>query len=145
MKKTVITFTAIVMMGTIFTSCSSPSEKVETAEKNALEANQNLINEKQDFMKEMETYKKNTAEKIAENEKSIAEFKARIAKQKGATKAAYQKEMEALNNKNSDMKKKLADFKTDTKSNWEFFKTEFGHDMEELGTALKGFGVKSEK
>ena len=55
------------------------------------------------------------------------------------------KKIAELNLKNSDMKKKLSDFKTDSKSQWEAFKTEFNSDMEQLGKSLKNLTVDNEK
>jgi len=42
-----------------------------------------------------------------------------------------------LENKNNDLKIKLANFKEDSQDNWESFKTEFSKDMNELGQAFK--------
>ena len=50
-----------------------------------------------------------------------------------------------LDKKNSDMKKKMADYKASNKENWENFKTEFNHDMNELGQAFKDLTVKNTK
>ena len=84
-------------------------------------------------------------EKIDANEKSIAEFKARIAKEKRENRAKYEKKLAGLEQKNSDMKKKLDEYKEDGKEKWTSFKNEFSHDMDELGKALKGFTVKHNK
>jgi DNA anti-recombination protein RmuC len=143
MKISVITTTAaFLMMGVLFSNCSGPTEKVKKAEEKAAKANEELIQENEAYVKEMEEYRKTTAEQIAANEKSLEEFNTRIAKEKGEAKAEYQKEIEELNKKNSDMKRKMAEFKTDNKTNWETFKIEFSRDMDELGTAFKNFTVK---
>lgn len=143
MKISVITTTtAFLMVGMFLSNCSGPTEKVKNAEEKAAKANEELVRENAAYHMEMEEYKKTTAEQIAANEKSLEEFNTRIAKQKGEAKAEYIKEIEELNRKNSDMKKKIAEFKTDNKTNWETFKIEFSRDMDELGTAFKNFTVK---
>ncbi|MFN0047523.1 MAG: hypothetical protein ACKVOU_00200 [Cytophagales bacterium] len=43
------------------------------------------------------------------------------------------------------MKKKMDDYKEDGKENWEKFKTEFNHDMDEIGNAFKDLTVKNVK
>ena len=43
------------------------------------------------------------------------------------------------------MKKRLEDYKADSKDKWESFKTEFNHDMDELGSAFKDLTVKNTK
>ncbi len=51
--------------------------------------------------------------------------------------------MAELENKNSDLKKKLSDFKDDDKDKWISFKEEFNHDMDELGLAFKNLTVEN--
>ena len=41
------------------------------------------------------------------------------------------------------MKKKMDDYKAEGKEQWEAFKTEFSHDMDELGQAFKDLTVKN--
>lgn len=43
------------------------------------------------------------------------------------------------------MKKKMDDYNMDGKENWEKFKTEFNHDMDELGQAFKDLTVNNVK
>ena len=43
------------------------------------------------------------------------------------------------------MKRKMDDYKEEGKEKWETFKTEFTHDMDELGTAFKNLTVKNVK
>ena len=85
----------------------------------------------------MDNYKKETAEKIAANEKSIDDFNARIANEKADARANYKKKIVALQQKNTDMKKKLDDYKAEGKDQWEKFKTEFNHDMDKLNDDFK--------
>jgi hypothetical protein len=131
-------------------SCQTSAEKVGTAETKVNEANENLadarmeLNKAQsDSVSEYYTFKKESELKIAAHEKSIAEFKARIASEKKENRAKYEKKLAELEQKNTDMKKKLEDYKEDGKDKWMAFKTEFTHDMDNLGTALKGFTAKN--
>ncbi len=75
----------------------------------------------------------------------IAEFKERVKTQKADAKADYEKKVEELNRKNSDLKMRLDNFKFDSKTKWEAFKFELNQDMEELGTAINDFMGKDEK
>tara|TARA_R110000737_G_scaffold348572_1_gene382736 strand:- start:16707 stop:17147 length:441 start_codon:yes stop_codon:yes gene_type:complete len=146
MKKSIgIITSSFFLIGFLFTSCSSPSEKVESAEDNLTEAQQELNESKEDYKKEIEEYKMRSADQIAANEKSIQEFNARIADQKSEARADYKKEIAELESKNSDMKKKMEDFKADSQSSWESFKTEFGRDMTELGDAFRDFSNDNKK
>jgi len=71
--------------------------------------------------------------KISKNAQSIKEFKARVANSKKETKADYDKTISDLEKKNTDMKRKLDEYNLEGKDQWNSFKTEFSHDMDELG------------
>ena len=55
-------------------SCNSPSQKVEKAQEEVKEANQNLEKANEEFLNDIETYRLQTATRIADNEKNIVEF-----------------------------------------------------------------------
>lgn len=146
MKKTILSITASVFItGAILTSCNTPSEKVENAQDNVTEANEDLDKANQEYLADIENYKSETAVKIATNDKAIADFNARIEKEKKEARGDYKKRIEKLEQKNSDLKKKLADYKEEGKEKWQIFKTEFSHDMDELGDAFRDFTVKNVK
>lgn len=146
MKKSIGLITvSVFVLGMFFTSCSSPSERVENAKEKVADAEENLQETKEDYKKEMEEFKIFIAADIASNEKSIKELNARIAKQKSTVKAEYRKKVEELDRKNSALKMRIEGYQADNKTNWEKFKTEYSRDMEELGKAIKGFTVKGEE
>jgi F0F1-type ATP synthase membrane subunit b/b' len=130
------------MTGAIMTSCNTPAQKVENAQDKVTEANQDLDKANQEYLVDIENYRKETADKIAANNQSIAEFKARIENEKMEAKADYNNKITELEQKNSDMKMKLDDYKTEGKEKWEIFKTEFSHDMDELGKAFNDLTAK---
>lgn len=139
-----IAITAIVA-GTIFTSCTSSEQKVEDAQEDVAKANENLVDANAEYLADVELYKKETANRIAANNKSIAEFNVRIEKEKKEVKADYKKRVAELEQKNSDMQKKMDEYKADGKDNWEKFKSEFNHDMEELGKAFNDLTTNNVK
>ena len=93
----------------------------------------------------MKDYKATVAAQISANEKSIKDFNARIETQKSEAKAEYKQKIADLEAKNSDMKKRMEDFKADGQSSWDIFKLEFSREMEALGTAFKNFTITGEK
>ena len=97
------------------------------------------------YLVEVESYRKEAAVTINANNKSIAEFNQRIANEKSAAKADYQKKIADLESKNSDLEKKLTDYKDEGKENWEKFKTEFNQQMTDLGESIKGLTIKDKK
>ncbi|MCM2301458.1 MAG: peptidase M23 [Flavobacteriaceae bacterium] len=140
MRKSILRLTAcIFVIGATLISCNTSSEKVDNAEKNVLKAHENLNKANQEYLADVENYRKETADKIAANDKSIAEFKARIADEKIDAQIAYQKKIIALEQKNSDLKKRIDGYKAESKEQWELFKAEFSKDMDELGTAFVNF------
>lgn len=138
MKNTILAFAAsLLITGAMLTGCYSSSEKVENAEENVAEANKALDDANQEYLADIESYKKATAEKIAANNKSIAEFNQRIAKEKKEAKADYTKKIAELEQKNTDMQLRMDGYKANGKDNWEIFKAEFSREMDAIGDALK--------
>lgn len=122
---------------TIVTSCDTPLEKVEKAEKNAIAANQDLTNADKEYLVDIENCKKETAEKISDNNKRLLDFQKRIENKKNEAKADYKDKIADLNKKNSNMEKKMEDYQAEGKEKWKTFKSEFNHDMNELGKTFK--------
>ena len=144
MKKLIIV-TTLLISTFIVGACSSPTKKVEDAKTEVVEANTELDNAQAEYMADMAKYKTETAEKIAANDLIIKDFNDRIASQKKDAKVEYKQKVASLEQKNTDMKKKMDDYKLEGKENWEKFKTEFNHDMDELGKAFKDLTVKNVK
>ena len=143
MKKIIFTISASAfIISGILTSCTSSSEKLAEAKNEVREANVNLDKANEENTKDMENYKRETSERIEANERSIAEFKARIAHEKKEAKAEYEAKINALEERNNDMKKRMDDYKADGQEKWETFKTEFSHGMDELGKSFKDLTIK---
>lgn len=137
MKNTILAFAAsLLITGAMITGCYSSGEKVENAENNVIEANKELDEANQEYLADVESYKNETAAKIAANNKSIAEFNQRIAKEKKEVKADYQKKIAELEQKNTDMQLRIDGYKAEGKDKWEIFKAEFSRDMDAIGQAL---------
>ncbi|MBK7957910.1 MAG: peptidase M23 [Bacteroidetes bacterium] len=129
----------------LMTSCTSAEQKVETAEEKVEEAHDELVSANEDYLAEVSGYKTETAKEIAANDLSIVEFNARISKEKKETLEEYKKKIAELNKNNTDMKLRMENYKAEGKDQWETFKTEYNHDMEELGKAFKDLSVKNVK
>jgi hypothetical protein len=147
MKKSIVLFvaTALLSAATI-TGCestSSKAEKVENAKDEVAESKKDLDRATTEYLADVDRYRAETAAKVTANNKSIAEFKTRIASQKKEARVEYENKINALEQKNSDMKKEMDDYKLDGKEKWESFKAEFNHDMNELGKAFKDLTVNN--
>ena len=135
--KKVITISFMVI-GVMLIGCFENSEK----SKQDIKEN---IKENEDYKLEMDEYRFRITEQITTNENSIIAFRSRIANQKKEARADYEKKINDLNNKNTDLKMRLDAFNADNKESWELFKVEFGRDMDELGNALHDFTINSQK
>lgn len=139
MKKIGVIVTIVLLVAVLSNiSCQDSSrEKLEKAKTDVAKADKNLDMAKEDYLADVEVYKKETKTKISANEKSIKEFKARIANSKEEAKADFDEKIKELEQKNTDMQRKMDEYKLEGKDRWDSFKSEFNHDMNELGTALK--------
>lgn len=127
----------VYVTGALLTSCNNSSEKVENAEKNVAQANVDLVKANDEYAADLAKYKQEADDKFNANMKSIEEFNMRIEHDKKEAKADYKKKIAELEQKNTDMKKKMDEYKAEGKEKWETFKTEFSNEMDSLGKSLK--------
>ncbi len=150
MKKQIFTLAiATLIGGTIFTSCQSSAQKQDAAEEKVQDAKEDLKEARKDANAEAQkaatadewkTFRNESQEKIQANEKHIAELKVKMNKPGKLLDAAYAKKIDSLEEKNKDLKRRMDAYEKD-QSDWESFKREFNHDMDELGNALKDLTV----
>ena len=97
MKRSILALVATTLItGAILTRCNTSAKKVEDAQNNVNEANKDLDKANAEYLADIESYRKETSDKIAENNRSIAEFNARIEKEKKDAKADYKKRIAAV-------------------------------------------------
>lgn len=135
---TIALISAIVLSG-----CSSSAQKIEDAKKDVINANKDLDEANQEYLTDVEKFKKETADKISENKRSADEFRARKELDKENAREDYERKINELEQKNSDMQKRLDDYQANGKEKWDQFKSEFNNDMEKLGKAFKDLTVKN--
>jgi septal ring factor EnvC (AmiA/AmiB activator) len=128
--------------GVILNSCQSSSEK---AQENVTEARKDLTQAQQEYEEAIEKFREETAAKISDNEHSISEIKTKIANEKKDAQEVYNAKINDLELKNRELQKRLDDYHPDRKDQWDSFKREFNHDLDELGTSLKDFTIDNTK
>lgn len=137
MKNTALTLIISFSLALLFLSgCNSPDQKMENAKSAVVEANHDLEQATQEYQADMNQYRKHSADRIAANDSAITVFKTQIANEPADVKAAHEKQLAILEQKNSDMKKKLADYKGEGKEQWETFKANYNREMNTLGEAF---------
>lgn len=154
MKNSILLFlVATFFTGAILTGCQTASEKVDDAKAGVVDAKQDLKDattkaaeeaRKNAEVEEWAAFKSESETAIAENEKVIAELKAKMKKSGKTLDALYAQRIDELEVKNSAMRTRISAYKNENKD-WESFKREFNHDMNELGSALKDLAVDNKK
>ena len=150
MKKTLFTLVITTFMaGTVLTGCQNTSKKEEAAQDNVEDARENLDDAKEELTEarkaateeEWNAFKASTNATITENEMRIAEMKASMRKTGKSIDEEYAQKIDALEQKNNDIKATIKTYKNDSSSDWESFKQEYNRDMDELGEAFKNLTV----
>lgn len=134
-----IYYTIIISVVITMIACSSPSQKVENAKTDLKDARQ----EKLDSVADFESFKKESEERILKNEVAIDAFKAKMVSSKKHIKENDQKMIDELQQRNINMRKRIAEYKENGKDEWSAFKVEFSHDMDELANAVKNITVQN--
>lgn len=138
MKKSILNIAlTTIIAGTLITSCNSSTEKVEDAAVKVDQATEDLTKAKEAFDVEYTKFKTESEQRMIDNDNQIAELKANKAKMKKEAKEDYDKAIADLEQKNSNMRIKMNEYKEEGNEKWESFKREFNHDMDELGNSLK--------
>ncbi|WP_395059444.1 hypothetical protein [Flavobacterium sp.] len=153
-KKSIFILTvATFITGFVFTGCKSNSDKEADAVENVQDATDNLDAVTDDVNKdaikkandaEWQTYKEEANKTISENESRIAELKSAMKKPGKTFDVAYAKSIDVLEEKNTSLKTKIADYENN-QTDWESFKREFNSDMTGLGQAFKDLTVNNKK
>lgn len=146
MKKLMMTLTvATMLIGTIITSCNTAAKDVEKSKDAVVKAADDLNKAQQAYLLDVQNYRKEIMIKIDDNKVTIANFKIRMKDEKDDIKSIYKNQIALLEQRNDDMKVKLDAYQVDKKDDWDKFKIEFNHDMDELGKAFKDLTVKNIK
>jgi predicted nucleic acid-binding Zn-ribbon protein len=154
MKKTIFTLAIVLfIVGTLMMSCKSSTkeakesqEKVQDARENVQDAKDSLVvAKKAATTEEWKAFKEETDTVINNNKIRIAELKLKMKKTGLAINTKYQENVDALEQKNKDLEVKMDTYKNDADSDWQSFKREFNHDMNEIGKAFKDLGVDNKK
>lgn len=148
MKKYIIPFVAatVLIATTIFAGCRPATPKEEASQARVTEAKEELKDAKKAATaEEWQAFKDESEIKIKNNETRIAELKAKIKKSGKKLDAAYQEKVDAMEQQNIAMKARINTFEKNGKNDWESFKREFNHDMDELAEAMKDLTINNSK
>jgi hypothetical protein len=141
MKKPIfILAVTVILAATVLKQLLSSVKKPGNAQDKVQQAKDKVVKAEQELnlaMKEaVHEFKKASERMIGNNEKSLAELKTRLAGEQKDNKAHYERKLRALEQKNTDMKRKLEDYKEEGREKWDSFKTVFNHNMDDLGKSI---------
>jgi len=146
MIKTIITLAVVLMIiaGTV-SGCQSSARpedeeiaKVLDAEQNwySVQNGANTLQQKVVTTEEWVAFKNNSETNIRSNEMRIAELSVQLNKPGTTLDSLHVKRVKLLGQQNKDLQTRLASYNK-SHTDWETFKREFNHDMDELAKALK--------
>ena len=146
MKKSIYTLTTALLIGTTLISCKENTEnKGDDVEVITNDDGNSLMVKNATQNKEWEAFKVSTDSIINENDMRIAELKVKMKNTGKAMDSTYENKIVQLQERNAAMKVKIQNYKDDNSQNWDSFKTEFNHDMSQLGNTLEDLTVDNKK
>jgi len=146
MRKSILTFGLTVVLASVsLAGFAQENKKAKSARKEMKCAKKNLSEAKKDSVAEFAEFRKEAEIKIADNQAKIAELKTKKREDNKDTQEAYDKKVLALEQKNNDLRIKMAGASDAKPSAWASYKREFSHDMEEFGKAFKSIGQNNVK
>lgn len=132
---------AVIITGSVFTSCQSKEKKVENAKENVQDANQELKKAQRELSSEYPEYRTKAELKIDDNKQRIAELREKLYKPgKAPLDEMRKKRIDELEQRNNDLRNKLYGYENERTTDWEAFKSEINTDVESIRTALKDLG-----
>ena len=114
-------------------------DKLKDARENDINAHEELT---QKLTDSIQNFKTESQEKSDINEKLITEFRERRPIFQDELVAKYLSKVDELERKNSEMKRKLDEYKMEGQGKWISFKHDFNHDMNGLEKALKDLTIR---
>ena len=129
-----------VLVSITISSCNkSPKAKEEVlidAKQDVETAKVDLNEATSDSIVEFNKYKSSIQIKLAENEKVISDLKASIKAEDRKTQTLYNKQLENLQLRNTELKLKIETYKQGPTQKWELFKVDFNKELDKLGKSI---------
>jgi chromosome segregation ATPase len=141
MKKNILLLPAMIVLTSIsIVGCNNSTDDKTTSDvvqkdTIVIEENKKEVTVVVATPEEWNAFKADAEAKIEANEKRIAELKAKINKPGKLLDKMRADRIAALEQRNRDLRLKITAYETE-KTDWQKFKEEFNHDVDELGKAI---------
>jgi uncharacterized protein HemX len=146
MKKTILSLSiAAFMAGSLITAQAQQTDEkssearanMQEAKINISEAKEDLKIAKQDSLAQLPKFKRDCEKQFKTNDRSIAELKSKHLDMNESDKSVYRSEVEVLEQKNSDLKMRLADYKNNNgREAFNAFKDNFNDDLDRVSNGI---------
>jgi hypothetical protein len=130
----------ILVAGSLLTGfCMNEYKNIKDYQNKDKQAHEGLKKAEIGIDQEWKEFKVNAEVKINANEKRIDKLKIKIKAANQDLKVKYDKEVVVLEQNNADLKKKLNEYKYESKDKWNEFKKGFNRDMDKVGRSIENF------
>jgi hypothetical protein len=161
MKKAIFSLAIMMMLaGSLLVACQSYSKKEEASQRKIeqskldLKATRDRNNTEQqrirdealrvEHQQEWIVFKNESEAKIDANQTRITELKAEMRKPGKKYDTRYARKIDNLEQRNLELRMRINTY-NDEQSDWNTFKNEFNHDLNEIGLAFTNLTVNSKK
>jgi hypothetical protein len=149
MKKLFLSVAVVAFMaGTLTSFGQVPDKQAVKARENLKEEKKDVVDAKKDLkvaqkdsISEYQKLTKDSEIKFKSNEQNIAGLRASITKSNSKEMGTDQKKLSLLEEKNTNLRKELADYKVLGHTEFTTFKNRLNRDLDELAKELKDFKV----
>lgn len=124
-------------------SCDRPSNDMERAQTDVIEAERDLEIAQTEIEAEVQVYRQETASDIRDNNLAIANIKQRIENEDQESRATHHTRIAELEEENSDLKRKIDNYRISDRNHWDSFRNDFSSSMDNLGNSLDNFFSRS--
>jgi hypothetical protein len=146
MKKKIQSYWMLSFLIIILSACTTTkAEDVDKAAEKVEEAELNLDKANKQYAKEVASYRESIETDLRNNKLRIAKLKEKRSDEKEEALVERNEKIDALQKRNDELETRMRQYRSDNKENWNEFKREFSHDMDELGKAFKDLGKDNTK
>ncbi|MDF3027273.1 MAG: hypothetical protein K0S23_1580 [Fluviicola sp.] len=146
MKKHKLSYLILPLLILILAGCSATkADDVDKAAEEVEDAKLNLDEANRQYAKEVASYRTSMETDLRNNKLRIAELKEERTDAKADALADRNAKIEAIQKRNDELDSRMRQYRSDNRENWKEFKSEFNHDMDELGKAFKDLGQNNVK
>ena len=140
MKKTTLRLSAFfLVLGAATLACDDLTKNVKNIQENTISENKDTDQTNQNYLDDIENYRKETGNAIDSNNQKITAFKVKIDNKAEECKYNYRQSILKLELQNSYMKMKLDEYEPEGKEQWEIFKAAYARKLVALSIEFAGF------